>query len=427
MSTEGTIKFPVTTNLPDDPAYVVSTDELLGTLVVDGGTDGEFLVRDSVQPSGFGWQRGVGSVHPVLYYQFSQTTTPGPSGSQIRFNAFPYTDVTEIQVRDQTVDGFDARTLLLLTAIGSIIYVQDKDDATRFASFTTIGVPSGATDYVILPVVYRSEGSTLLAQQVAVYIVSQPSSGGGGSTDPLTVSTIQGGTEIGSTLTLKPTTANGDDTSEVRIKVGNNGGADAIRFQKDYSLIPHDRWIYGLHLNGVTPRCGIRYSSTAYAPLGIGDHMEIGCNFDQPVTGQDYNVLWTNSLAALQFVYVGCHPGRPMDGVKFGGIGAAADRGHLFMQTDGVLTMTDGPQTGFSRVQFGGQTASFPALKRNGVALETKLANDSAYAQHTAKQIAIVDGVSEPATQAGLATLYVEAGALKIKFSDGTVKTVTLT
>jgi hypothetical protein len=38
----------------------------------------------------------------------------------------------------------------------------------------------------------------------------------------------------------------------------------------------------------------------------------------------------------------------------------------------------------FNRLQFGGTTSSFPALKRNSAVLETKLADDSAYAQHAA-------------------------------------------
>jgi hypothetical protein len=36
------------------------------------------------------------------------------------------------------------------------------------------------------------------------------------------------------------------------------------------------------------------------------------------------------------------------------------------------------------RLQFGGATSSSPALKGNGASLETRLADDSGYAQHTA-------------------------------------------
>jgi len=49
----------------------------------------------------------------------------------------------------------------------------------------------------------------------------------------------------------------------------------------------------------------------------------------------------------------------------------------------GVIYM-DNASSGFNRLCWGGTTSSFPALKRNSAVLETKLADDSAYAQHAA-------------------------------------------
>jgi hypothetical protein len=50
----------------------------------------------------------------------------------------------------------------------------------------------------------------------------------------------------------------------------------------------------------------------------------------------------------------------------------------------GVITISTNATGDFNRLQFGGTTTSFPALKRNGAVLETKLADDSAYARHAA-------------------------------------------
>jgi hypothetical protein len=47
---------------------------------------------------------------------------------------------------------------------------------------------------------------------------------------------------------------------------------------------------------------------------------------------------------------------------------------------DGNLRLTNNAQSSFGLLQFGGTSASFPALKRNGTTLEVKLADDSAYA-----------------------------------------------
>lgn len=54
---------------------------------------------------------------------------------------------------------------------------------------------------------------------------------------------------------------------------------------------------------------------------------------------------------------------------------------------DGDLTLLNTAETSFGRVNFGGTTASFPALKRNAVALDVKLADDSAYADLTGANV----------------------------------------
>ncbi len=52
--------------------------------------------------------------------------------------------------------------------------------------------------------------------------------------------------------------------------------------------------------------------------------------------------------------------------------------------SDGVGTLLDNAETSFNRLQFGGTSSSFPAIKRNGTALNFRLADDSADANITA-------------------------------------------
>ena len=54
--------------------------------------------------------------------------------------------------------------------------------------------------------------------------------------------------------------------------------------------------------------------------------------------------------------------------------------GKFAAPSDGVVTLTNNGGTSFSKLQFGGTTASFPALRRTGATLEIILADDSAYA-----------------------------------------------
>lgn len=52
--------------------------------------------------------------------------------------------------------------------------------------------------------------------------------------------------------------------------------------------------------------------------------------------------------------------------------------------SDGVIKLSNNGQTDFTRLQFGGTTSSFPAIKRNATALNFRLADDSADAPITA-------------------------------------------
>lgn len=56
---------------------------------------------------------------------------------------------------------------------------------------------------------------------------------------------------------------------------------------------------------------------------------------------------------------------------------------------DGVITLTNNAGTDFSRLQFGGTTSSFPALKRSSTTLAVRLADDSADAPISASTLTL--------------------------------------
>jgi hypothetical protein len=64
-----------------------------------------------------------------------------------------------------------------------------------------------------------------------------------------------------------------------------------------------------------------------------------------------------------------------------------ANLGTIRTQSDGVYTIADNAETSFGRLQFGGTTSSFPALKRNGAAIDIRLADDSGYATLNANAV----------------------------------------
>jgi hypothetical protein len=100
-------------------------------------------------------------------------------------------------------------------------------------------------------------------------------------------------------------------------------------------------------------------------------------------------------------------------------------RGSLGAFADGVFTLRDNAGSGFGRLQFGGATSGFPALKRSSAVLQARLADDSnftglecSFVRPLSYTVATVPSAS--AVGAG-ATIYVsnESGGAVLAFSDG--------
>jgi uncharacterized phiE125 gp8 family phage protein len=108
-------------------------------------------------------------------YKFSATLTEPPTGDQVRFDAaHPYTAVAKVWVRNVNSDGVDVHNGLMLTAVGSTLYLQDKNDHTQYAAFVTIAAPVDKTDYVELPVAWVANGVALTNNQAIEFATSPP-------------------------------------------------------------------------------------------------------------------------------------------------------------------------------------------------------------------------------------------------------------
>lgn len=79
--------------------------------------------------------------------------------------------------------------------------------------------------------------------------------------------------------------------------------------------------------------------------------------------------------------------------------------------SNGIMTLQNNAQTDFTRLQFGGTTASFPALKRSTTTLQARLADDSAFT--------FMQGKLQTDTAYAAATL-VQTGSITIYDSTGT-------
>lgn len=75
----------------------------------------------------------------------------------------------------------------------------------------------------------------------------------------------------------------------------------------------------------------------------------------------------------------------------------------IAMPADGLVTLLNNASTDFSRLQFGGVTSAFPAVKRSGTQIHFRLADDSAYTGIVASEIGV--GVSTLAASVHVETV----------------------
>jgi hypothetical protein len=92
----------------------------------------------------------------------------------------------------------------------------------------------------------------------------------------------------------------------------------------------------------------------------------------------------------------------------------SGSRSQITSLTDGNLTLYNSSLSGFSSLQFGGISSGFPALRRNGTALQVRAADDSADATITAGSFGLgstdtitwTKGIGAPSGACGTGSLY---------------------
>lgn len=99
---------------------------------------------------------------------------------------------------------------------------------------------------------------------------------------------------------------------------------------------------------------------------------------------------------------------------------AITGRGYYTYSADGVATLYDSALTSFNRLQFGGTTSSFPAIKRSTTGLQVRLADDSASTWQLASKLveANTAGSGSPniITEAESGTVFTNEGATALNY-----------
>jgi hypothetical protein len=93
----------------------------------------------------------------------------------------------------------------------------------------------------------------------------------------------------------------------------------------------------------------------------------------------------------------------------------------LASSASGVIRLLNAAENDFNRLQFGGTTNAFPAIKRNGAAIDFRLADDSAFCNINAGNTILKGSTSNNAANALLVTNSSDTQILRVR-NDGQVQ-----
>jgi hypothetical protein len=140
------------------------------------GEQGETGPEGPEGPQGEQGPEGApGSSLSVFPYVFNGASiVEPPNNARIRLNQTDQTLATLAWIHYTTSDGVDVRYRLLLHGPDERLYIQDKDDSSRWRLYNVIGEIVDKTTYAEFPIAYVDGGSALLNQAVEAGFVLVP-------------------------------------------------------------------------------------------------------------------------------------------------------------------------------------------------------------------------------------------------------------
>ena len=148
-----------------------------GEGVPTGGSTGQVLTKVSNSDFDTSWQAissGGGSV-TTLDFTYNSTTSAPPANGQFRLNNATPSSATVIYLHHTTAASTDASKLeLYAIKVGTVIYIQDKNDSTKVALYTVNAAPTDFAAYMQIPVTWNDGSATLNSGQRCWVMVQPP-------------------------------------------------------------------------------------------------------------------------------------------------------------------------------------------------------------------------------------------------------------
>jgi hypothetical protein len=154
--------------------YLSSTDwTAFNAKTSEAPTDGKQYARQNSS-----WAEVVSSGSSVLEYTYYGTVTAPPASGQVRFDNASFGAVTKMWIHDVSALSRDVRMFMLnKLKKDTLVYLQDKDDGSKWIEVKLTADCVGLSGYVEASVVYM-DGTVLNAGQRVLVSAVSPSAGG---------------------------------------------------------------------------------------------------------------------------------------------------------------------------------------------------------------------------------------------------------
>ena len=138
-------------------------------------------------PQGIPGPEGApGSSADVYDYLFSTSTATPPGDGQVRLNTASQTAAAALYFDDNQATGEDVGNFLSrLVHAGNKVYLQDKDDGTKWQYYELTGEPIDHTTWVEFPVTWIEGGTSLSPQRLQVAFMVEGATGPQGPQGPI--------------------------------------------------------------------------------------------------------------------------------------------------------------------------------------------------------------------------------------------------
>jgi hypothetical protein len=136
------------------------------------GPAGPAGAEGQVGPEGPQGPRGLSGLSSLVFDFSFNTNAPPPQGSQVRLDNADQTLASMISISHTTAPGTDASNVLTLINASNVLYLQDKDDATKYQVYNALGAGIDQGSYTDVPVVWNRGGNPLTAQRIFLSVYS---------------------------------------------------------------------------------------------------------------------------------------------------------------------------------------------------------------------------------------------------------------